>query len=159
MFFELKAPINPNAYKRRTAYLDAMERLGHEPHLIQVDGQGWNFEEIGFREGSRILSDQQLPSNTILCSNDRLAIGLLSGAYEKGLKVGRDPGASFRIAGHDDHPFSRYTCPSLTTVSQDYAAIAAKSVETVLSLGDSTESLKMREEKLFEGKLIMRGSA
>lgn len=159
VFFELKAPINPNAYKRRTAYIDAMERLGHEPNLIQVDGQGWNFEEIGFREGERILTNQRLPSNTILCSNDRLAIGLLSAAFENGLKVGRDAGSSLRIAGHDDHPFSRFTCPSLTTVSQDYEAIAARSVETALSLIESRERLKTREEMLFEGKLVMRGSA
>lgn len=159
LFFELKTPINPNAYKRRSAYITAMERLGHEPHLIQVDGQGWNFEEIGFREGGRILTRQKLPTNAILCSNDRLAIGLLSAAFENGIKVGLDAGASLRIAGHDDHPFSRFTCPSLTTVSQDYDAIAARSVETILSLIQSKECMKTREETLFEGRLEMRGSA
>ena len=159
VFFEMKTPINPNAYKRRSAYLAAIERLGHEPHLIQVDGQGWNFEEIGFREGARILTSQRLPTNTILCSNDRLAIGLLSAAFENGFKVGLDAGDSLRIAGHDDHPFSRFTCPSLTTVAQDYGAIATRSVEAVLSLIESEERIKTREETLFEGKLVMRGSA
>lgn len=159
-FFEMKTPINPNAFKRRNAYLAAMERLGHQPHLIQIDGQGWNFEEIGFREGGRILTEQRLPTNTILCSNDRLAIGLLSAAFENGIKVGREADATLKIAGHDDHPFSRFTCPSLTTVSQDYDAIATRSVATVLSLIDSEEpQSKQREETLFEGKLVMRGSA
>ncbi|MDA5095859.1 LacI family DNA-binding transcriptional regulator [Aliiroseovarius sp. KMU-50] len=159
VFFELKTPINPNACKRRTAYIAAMEKLGHEPHLIQVEGQGWNFEEIGFREGARILTKQKLPTNTILCSNDRLAIGLLSAAFENGIKVGLDASASLRIAGHDDHPFSRFTCPSLTTVSQDYDAIAARGVETILSLIESENRIERREETLFEGKLVMRGSA
>lgn len=159
VFFEMKTPINPNAYKRRTAYISAMERLGHEPHLIQVDGQGWDFEEIGFREGARILTQQKLPTNTILCSNDRLAIGLLSAAFENGIKVGLDATASLRIAGHDDHPFSRFTCPSLTTVSQDYDAIAARGVETILKLIESEKRMQRREETLFEGKLVMRGSA
>mgnify|MGYP000253517929 CR=1 FL=1 len=159
VFFEMKTPINPNAYKRRTAYISAMERLGHEPHLIQVDGQGWDFEEIGFREGARILTQQKLPTNTILCSNDRLAIGLLSAAFENGIKVGLDATASLRIAGHDDHPFSRFTCPSLTTVSQDYDAIAARGVETILKLIESENRMQRREETLFEGKLVMRGSA
>ncbi|SMX44832.1 LacI family DNA-binding transcriptional regulator [Octadecabacter ascidiaceicola] len=159
VFFELKTPINPNAYKRRSAYIAAMERLGHEPQLIQVDGQGWNFEEIGFREGGRVLNSGQLLTNTVLCSNDRIAIGLLSAAFESGIKVGRDDGAALRIAGHDDHPFSRFTCPSLTTVSQDYDAISASSVEAILSMISSGVRIEARKETLFEGKLVMRGSA
>ena len=159
VFFEMKTPINPNAYKRRTAYIDAMNRLGHEPQLIQVSGQGWNFEEVGFVEGGQLLKSKRLSTNTILCSNDRLAIGLLSAAYENNFKIGLDPNANFRIAGHDDHPFSRFTCPSLTTVSQDYDAIAARSVETILSLIDSADRMNPRVETLFEGKLVMRGSA
>ena len=158
-FFELKTPINPNAYKRRAAYIAAMGKLGHEPQIIQVDGKGWNFEEIGFAEGERLLTSQTLLTNTVLCSNDRLAIGLLSAAFENGIKVGLGPDAVLRIAGHDDHPFSRFTCPSLTTVSQDYDAIAARSVETILALVDSEEGIQTREETLFEGRLVMRGSA
>ena len=159
VFFELKTPINPNAYKRRSAYIAAMERLGHEPQLVQVDGQGWNFEEIGFREGERILNSGRFSTNTVLCSNDRIAIGLLSAAFENGIKVGRGADASLRIAGHDDHPFSRFTCPSLTTVSQDYDAISASSVEAILSMINSGERIETHKETLFEGKLVMRGSA
>lgn len=158
-FFEMKTPINPNAYKRRTAYVEAMERLDHTPHLVQIEGEGWDFEAMGFREGTRILSDRSLPSNTVLCSNDRLAIGLLSAAYECGLRVGLGAGSALRIAGHDDHPFSRYTCPSLTTVSQDYESIAARSVETILGLIESGKRQENREVTLFDGRLIMRGSA
>ena len=159
VFFEMKTPINPNAHKRRTAYIAAMNRLGHEPRLYQLDGEGWNFEEIGFVQGGGLLMGERLPTNTVLCSNDRLAIGLLSAAFENGIKVGLEMNASLRIAGHDDHPFSRFTCPSLTTVSQDYDAIAARSVETVLSLIDSDDGQNSREELLFEGRLVMRNSA
>lgn len=158
-FFELKTPINPNAYKRRSAYVAAMEQLGHEPQLVQVDGQGWNFEEIGFHEGKKVLTSGQLSTNTVLCSNDRLAIGLLSAAFENGIKVGRSADASLRIAGHDDHPFSRFTCPSLTTVSQDYDAISARSVDSLMAMIESGERVSSRVEKLFDGKLVMRGSA
>lgn len=158
-FFEMKTPINPNAFKRRAAYIAAMERLSHTPCLIQVDGEGWDFESIGFREGKRVLSERQLPTNTVLCSNDRLAIGLLSAAFESGLRVGLGAGSALRIAGHDDHPFSRFTCPSLTTVSQDYAAIAESSVKTLLQLIETGDYPEKRDVKLFEGRLIMRGSA
>ena len=158
-FFEMKNPTNPNAFKRRTAYVNAMDRLGFDPHLIQVDGEGWDFEEIGFKEGSRVITSHDLPTNTVLCSNDRLAIGFLSAAYENGLRVGLGAGSALRVAGHDDHPFSRYTCPSLTTISQDYASIAARSVETILDRIAAESPTHDREEVLFEGRLVMRGSA
>lgn len=158
-FFEMKTPINPNAFKRRTAYLAAMERLQQKPQLVQVDGEGWNFEEIGFLEGAKVLKQKTLQSDTVLCSNDRLAIGFLSAAFENGIRVGHSQDCALRVAGHDDHPFSRFTCPSLTTVSQDYEAIGVRSVETIMKIIDSGERLKSREEKLYEGKLIMRGSA
>lgn len=159
VFFEMKTPINPNAYKRRMAYVAAMERLSLDPHLIQVDGEGWDFEDIGFTEGTRVIAEHGLPTNTILCSNDRLAIGLLSAAFESGMRVGQGAGSALRIAGHDDHPFSRFTCPSLTTISQDYGAIASRSVETILALIETGERADTREVTLFDGRLVMRGSA
>ncbi|MDX8350220.1 LacI family DNA-binding transcriptional regulator [Cognatiyoonia sp. IB215446] len=158
-FFEMKNPVNPNAYRRRTAYTASMERLGQEPHFIRVNGEGWDFEEIGFRQGTRVIAEKLLPTNTVLCSNDRLAIGLLSAAFESGARVGLEEGCELRIAGHDDHPFARYTCPSLTTISQDYAAIGARSVETILALIEEGKSAKEREVTFFEGRLVMRGSA
>lgn len=159
VFFETKLPINPNAYKRRAAYIAAMEKLNHEPHLVQVEGAGWNFEEIGFKEATKAINRKQLFTNTVLCSNDRLAIGFLSAAYELGMRVGHSEGCELRVAGQDDHPFSRYTCPSLTTVSQDYQSIATNSVNAVLARIDSEKRLVDREVKLFEGRLVMRGSA
>ncbi|WP_343116156.1 LacI family DNA-binding transcriptional regulator [Ostreiculturibacter nitratireducens] len=157
-FFEMP-PVNPNANKRRRAYIGAMESLGLTPNVIHVNGEGWGFEEVGYSEGIRVISEGRLPTNTILCSNDRLAIGLLAAAYEKGLRVGRGPGFALRIAGHDDHPFSRFTSPSLTTVAQDYASIAERSVETLFRLIESGGKAEKRETTLFDGKLVMRASA
>lgn len=159
VFFEMSNPPNPNANKRRSTYLSAMERLGHDAHIIQAEGDGWNFEEIGFSEGKRIITEHNLPTNTILCSNDRLAIGLLSAAYETGLRVGAGKRCALRIAGHDDHPFSRFTSPTLTTVSQDYTSIAQKSAEAIFELIESDERATNRDTTLFDGKLITRGSA
>lgn len=158
-FFEMKSPTNPNAFKRRSAYLSAMEKLGHTPYLIQAEGEGWEFEEIGFRAGMQAVGDRSMPTNTILCSNDRLAIGFLSAAYEAGLRVGIGDGCDLRVAGHDDHPFSKYTCPTLTTVSQDYEAIAKKSASILLERIETDSAVDSRLETLFDGRLIMRSSA
>ena len=57
---------------------------------------------------------------TILCANDRVAFGVLAAMYARpGIKVGFEPDCQFRVAGHDNQRFSAYTCPPLTTVSQD----------------------------------------
>ncbi len=158
-FFEM-SPINPNANKRRNAYVQAMERLGHEPRVIRVDGDGWDFEEIGHQGGLKLLSEGHLPSDTVLCSNDRLAIGFLTACYEKGLPVGRTPDCALRVAGHDNHPFSQFTCPPLTTVSQDYEKISNRSVETLFRIIENPEApAGDREDILFNGTLIKRASA
>jgi DNA-binding LacI/PurR family transcriptional regulator len=157
-FFEMP-PVNPNANKRRDAYVQSMERLGHQPKVIQVEGSGWEFEKIGLAEGKRLISERSLPSETVLCSNDRLAVGLIAAAYQKGLRVGHGPGCALRIAGHDDHPWSQFTCPPLTTVSQDYTAITERSVDILFELIESGKLAVDRPEILFDGKLIMRSSA
>ncbi len=158
-FFEMKTPANPNANKRRIAYLSMMERLGLEPHVIKIDGTGWGFEEIGRQGGLKILAEKSLPTNTVLCSNDRLAIGFLAACYESGVRVGRAPGCELRVASHDDHPFSRFTCPSLTTAAHDYNAVSDHSVETLFRLIESGGRFENRTESLFPARLIMRESA
>jgi DNA-binding LacI/PurR family transcriptional regulator len=157
-FFEMP-PVNPNANKRRNAYLAGMERLGHPPQIVRVEGATWDFEQIGFDGGMDVLRKGGFATDTVLCSNDRLAIGLIAAAYEMKIPVGRDKDSRLRVAGHDDHPFSRFTSPSLTTVAQDYAAISTRSVEVLFRLIEADGRSARREETLFEGKLVMRASA
>ncbi|WP_300035295.1 LacI family DNA-binding transcriptional regulator [uncultured Roseobacter sp.] len=159
-FFEMRTPANPNANKRRQSYLQTMEELGYEPHVISVEGTGWAFEDIGYRQGMAVIEKRLLQTNTVLCSNDRLAIGFLAACFEKGYRVGVGPQNALRVAGMDDHPFARFTCPPLTTVAQNYAAVSSSAVETLLtllSLGDS--EYPARREQLFEGRLVKRMSA
>lgn len=158
-FFEMRHPANPNANKRRTAYLEMMDRLGKDPQVIKIDGEGWAFEEIGRRGAHRLLEENGLTTDTVLCSNDRLAIGLLSACYERGLRVGRGDGCALRVASHDDHPFSRFTCPALTTVAHDYDAVSNRSVEILFELIENGGKLAARTETLFPARLVLRASA
>lgn len=156
-FFEMKTPTNPNARKRRQSYLDAMASMGLEPQVFSVEGSDWHFEEIGRQGGHRVLKSGEMKTNTVLCSNDRLAIGFLTACYELGLKVGRTEDCAIRIAGQDDHPFSRYTCPPLTTIAQDYDSVSREAVATLFRAIEGEEF--PYAAKLFEGKLVMRESA
>lgn len=159
-FFEMRTPANPNANRRRESYLQTMQNLGCTPQVIQIEGEGWAFEEIAFHEGLRILENRKIYSNTVLCSNDRLAIGFLAACYEKGLRVGRSNNSALRVAGMDDHPFSRYTCPALTTVAHDYNSVAENAVTSLMALiADHDTAPDPRTETVFAGQLIMRHSA
>lgn len=157
-FFEMP-PVNPNANKRRDTYVQSMEELGHRPQVVSVRGGDWDFERIGLDEGVRLISERALPSDTILCSNDRLAIGLIAAAYQKGLRVGHGPGCALRIAGHDDHPWAQFACPPLTTVAQDYRAVAERSVEILFKLIDGEDLGEERQMHYFQGRLVLRASA
>jgi DNA-binding LacI/PurR family transcriptional regulator len=158
-FFEMRRPANPNANKRRVAYIEAMERHGETPVVVSVEGDGWGFEEIGRQGAHAAIAAGDFKTNTVLCSNDRLAIGVLAACYERGLRVGRGPGCALRVASHDDHPFSRFTCPALTTAAHDYAAVASRSVEKLFEVIENGENSQERTETLFPANLVVRASA
>lgn len=156
-FFEMKTPANPNAHRRRQSYLNAMESFGHTPNVISIDGEGWGFEEIGRLGGHEALKNDLFTSNTVLCSNDRLAIGLLTACYENNVSVGRENGNTIRVAGQDGHPHSRYTCPPLTTISHDYDAVSQTAADTLFAAIEG--QLSPWNSTRLEGKLILRDSA
>ncbi|RQP18459.1 MAG: LacI family transcriptional regulator, partial [Brucella intermedia] len=97
----------------------------------------------------------------VLCANDRLAFGVISAAFERRRHVGREEGCDLRVAGHDDHPLSRFTCPPLTTVAQDYRQIAQLGLDMLFSRINAQESGAAVEKEIrrLDSHLIMRGSA
>ncbi|MFQ6550978.1 LacI family DNA-binding transcriptional regulator [Aestuariibius insulae] len=158
-FFEMETPANPNANKRRLAYIELMEGLNVEPRFVRVKGSGWAFEEIGRQGALKALDERAFTTDTVLCSNDRLAIGLLSACFERGIKVGRGNDCDLRVASHDDHPFSRFTCPALTTAAHDYSAVSDEAVATLFRLIENGSREDQRTETLFPARLVMRESA
>ena len=91
------------------------------------------------------------------------AFGVLAAAYQAGLKVGRGDDCDLRIAGHDDHPLSRYTCPPLTTVAQNYNEIGRIAVELLLhkinARFDQDVEPRPNERVLLNAEIMLRTSA
>ena len=158
-FFEMRNPANPNANKRRDAYLKIMKKLKLNPEIIKIEGKGWNFEEIAKNGALKLLRQNSIHSDTILCSNDRLAIGFLSACHEMGVKVGKTKDCDLRVASNDDHPYSRFTSPSLTTSAHDYESVSNKAVQILFELIENGGKLKKRQETLYSAKLVVRDSA
>lgn len=154
--------LTDNVLIRQDAYRDAMRAEGHAPVIIDCAYQdSWDMERLGREQMQRLLAAGDLPGRTLLCSTDRFAFGVMSAASEAGLKIGRDPGDDIRVAGHDDHPLSRYFWPPLTTTAQDTEAIAFETVQQLMDLmnnvsgGASNAPRRMK----IRSTLMMRGSA
>jgi DNA-binding LacI/PurR family transcriptional regulator len=71
--------------------------------------------------------------------------------------------SDLRVAGHDDHPLSRYACPPITTVAQNYTEIGRIAIELLLNrMGEaSTEAAFATTEDriLLSAELVLRNSA
>lgn len=146
--------VNQNAVERRQAYQAAMETHGCEPRIHRIRSKSWDFERLAFDAASGSLTPADA-GETILCANDRIAFGVMAAASQKGIPIGRTSG--LRVGGHDDHPLSRYACPSLTTVAQDGELLAARSLGVLLDAVGAGRAT--RSEHRVEAKLIMRESA
>jgi len=123
--------LNSNAIEREQAYVRTMRELGHEPCFVDSGNapRTWEFEAYGFAVMDDHFSHQRYTGATILCANDRIAIGAIRAANRHGLFArGREVRGRLRIAGHDDHPLSRYMFPALTTIAQDIAGIAEAAI-------------------------------
>lgn len=153
--------VNFNAVEKENAFKDRMVQLGHEPVVIGTEliEEGWYFEAHGEAMMDACFSRGEYTERSILCANDRLAIGALRAAARHGLVPRRGPKGGLRIAGFDDYPLSPFTFPALTTVAQDFDAIGKAAVSRLVALiaGDPEQSSP--QVQLFEGVLKLRESA
>lgn len=153
--------LNSNAVARQDAYFAKMNELGHTGDVILTpDGMdSWQFERYGFEVMDAHFGQGRHVGATILCANDRIAIGVIRAANTHGL-FNRNGGArdDLRIAGHDDHPLSRYIYPALTTVAQRVDDIGKEAVGLLVDRvrngrdGDAVT-------RLLDGALKVRESA
>jgi len=153
--------LNSNAVERRDAYFAKMQELGHLGDVIAApDGMNsWQFERYGFEVMDAHFGQGRYVDATILCANDRIAIGAIRAANTHGLFARNDgTNSALRIAGHDDHPLSQYIFPALTTVAQKVDDIGKESVGLLIN-----RVRNGRDEgnvvRLLNGSLKIRESA
>lgn len=144
--------LNSNALERQDAYFAQMAQNGHEGALIETfgDAESWQFERYGFEVMDDHFSHGRYVDATVLCANDRIAIGAIRAANTHGLFFARggEPKGGLRIAGHDDHPLSQYIFPALTTVAQEVDAIGRDTVELLIS--------RVRDGREGDGVVLLR---
>ena len=151
--------LNSNAQDREAIYLAEMDKRGLQAEIILGTGltEGWEFEAYAHDLMDEHFSKGRFRVGTLLCANDRLAIGALRSANRHRL-INRDRG--LRIAGHDDHPLSRFMTPSLTTVKQHIDEIGSAAVSILAKLVSAGRpALDPVAPQVFETTLQVRESA
>jgi DNA-binding LacI/PurR family transcriptional regulator len=162
-YFDMPA-VNYNAIERRKAYLATMERLDIAPAFVEVGvTDAWDFERISYEVAANIMRSGGFPTRTILCANDRVALGVIAAINETGARIGIGADCDYRVAGHDNQPFSAYTSPSLTTVSQDCDHMARLALNLLFSKMDQADAppseLSGCQRILLNAELVFRKSA
>ncbi|MEK3888167.1 LacI family DNA-binding transcriptional regulator [Bacillus sp. FSL K6-3431] len=92
------------------------------------------------------------PPTAIFACNDLLAIGIIQGATEKGIKIPED----LAIIGFDNTILATTTVPGLTTISQPIEEMGKKVVSIIIDEIKDSNSVKKRI--LFNPELIVRGT-
>ncbi|OZG63553.1 periplasmic binding protein and sugar binding domain of the LacI family protein [Bifidobacterium hapali] len=137
---------------RLRGYVTALERSGIEYRRDYLYDGEWNMD-VGREIAHRIVADG-MPYDGIVCATDSLAVGLVRGFADRGVRV---PDA-VRIVGFDGISLDDYVVPSITTVAVDMDDLADKAVGMLISRieGDYDGAPRHEEGRL---KLCVRESS
>ncbi len=114
-----------SAFHRRAGYEQALR-----DHKLPVDNTLFIATQYAMQEGYdafKRLHAQKLPPTAYLTYSDYLALGVTRAAADAGLDIPGD----VSVVGFDDIEISAYTCPSLTTISQQKTAMGQAAFERI----------------------------
>jgi DNA-binding LacI/PurR family transcriptional regulator len=144
--------LGPSRYvtagRLQLGYLDGLERahLPADPHLMT--------DTIYGIEGGHAAGVTLLPRGVtaVVCASDRMALGVIRAARERGLEVPDD----ISVVGFDDAGPNAYYDPPLTSVQQPFDRMADAVVQ-LLTAQASDQDAETRE-LTFRPELVVRGS-
>lgn len=146
----LDAPIELTlSQSRKRGYLKAIEEAG----LILDDRlllNGELDEQAATKMAREVLSLAQRPT-AILCADDSMAMGTIAACEELGYQPGRD----IAIAGYGNYEHSRYSKPSITTLSYDTHTVGEEMAKLMLN---KLEHKGFEICNWFEASIIARQS-
>ena len=100
------------------------------------------YGDFAYRSGMRCMEElmKKAPEITaVFAASDEMAVGALSCAYKKGVKVPDD----LSIIGYDDTQDAEMAIPPLTTIHQPIYEMGEKAVEMLLNTKGAVESVIM----------------
>jgi LacI family transcriptional regulator len=118
----------PTARDRLAGYRRAVSDHGMAADR-SLERDGDFSEQSGYRATEALLREEPRPT-AIFAANDRMAIGALAAAADRGLRVPED----LSVVGFDDIPLASYVRPALTTVALPAYEMGAAAMRLLLDL-------------------------
>lgn len=134
-----------DAKARTEAWQEAVERAGlkvTEPLLGD-----WT-SDSGYELGKNLVLGD---ATAVFAANDQMALGLMHGFAERGIRVPED----MSVVGFDDLPDARHFLPPLTTVRQDFVQLGRLVVGELLVAIEGGETVA---RELIKPELKLRAS-
>lgn len=115
-----------DARAREEGWREALEAAGLDaPQPVVGD---WT-SDAGYRFGA---SYDFGGVTAVFAANDQMALGVIHGLYDRGLRVPDD----LSVVGFDDLPDAHHYLPPLTTVRQDFAALGTLTLRVIIAAID-----------------------
>ena len=135
---------------RLAGYAAALEAAGLSWEEVPVYECPGSSQVLGNEAADALYALEPRPT-AILCLSDRLALGVIEVARERGLCVPED----LSVAGFDDVPAATMSTPLLTTVHQDHTE---KGLVAGRLLVEQLSGEEAPEPALLPARLVVRGS-
>jgi DNA-binding LacI/PurR family transcriptional regulator len=141
--------------ERLVGIRQAMQQAGVpicEEYIYQVSGSS---TEQGYRSVDYYLQLVIWPT-AVICYNDMMAVGLLKGLHQAGVRVPE----TISVSGFDNILVSGYTQPPLTTIDQPKRFLGAQAAHMMFGLLTSRDRSAPGKDQIIrlKGKLLIRQS-
>ena len=139
-----------NLLNRYNGYTDALKKYSDTTSVIFLE-ESLHGDKL--KTARRLFTKKIITSlpDVIITSNDLIAQGIISAAYENGINIPND----MQITGFDDSLSSAYFIPSITTVSQNIDELAKRCFSMLMDLINKKSAVS----SIIEQNIISRSSA
>jgi DNA-binding LacI/PurR family transcriptional regulator len=122
---------------RFKGWLKELKAAGLDPGPV-VAGN-WTAES-GFEATKTLIAQYWGEFSALIAGNDQMALGAIRAFEESGIRIPR----TISVVGFDDIPEAAFFRPPLSTIKQDFAALASSSVECLMSQLNQRQPSRLR---------------
>jgi DNA-binding LacI/PurR family transcriptional regulator len=135
----LRGPLLWRAAELRfKGWLKELKAAGLDPGPV-ITGN-WTAES-GFETTQKLVARHRGEYSALVVANDQMALGAIRALEESGIHIPQ----TISVVGFDDIPEAAFFRPPLSTIKQDFAALASSSVKCLMSqLNQSKKAVRLQ---------------